>query len=258
MTNTALITGASGGIGAEMARYHASKGGDMVLVARKKDRLEALKSELENHCGVKAEVVPADLARADAAKNIFQATREKGLKIDILINNAGFGGHGKFYERDHAKDQAMMQVNMVSLVNLTHIFLQGMVKRNHGRILHVASTAAFIPGPLQAVYYATKSFVVSFSQAIAKELEGTNVSSTVLCPGPVATGFVAAGDLDGVKIWDKAASPESVAKCGYQAMEKGELVKLNEKKMDFLFNWVAPFLSRKTILKMSRQAMEKR
>lgn len=151
----------------------------------------------------------------------------------------------------------MMQVNMTSLVNLTHLYLQGMVSRNSGKILHVASSAGFIPGPLQAVYYATKAFVVSFSQAIAQELSETKVTSTVLCPGAVATGFVAAGDLEGTGSWDNAATPESVAKCGYEAMLKGELVKINEPQLSLLINWVVPFLPRKTVLKMSQQTMEK-
>jgi short-subunit dehydrogenase len=152
----------------------------------------------------------------------------------------------------------MMQVNMVSLVNLTRLYLQGMVNRNSGKILLVASTAAFIPGPLQAVYYATNAFVVSFSQAIAQEFDGTNVTSTVLCPGAVATGFVAAGDLEGVDLWDKAATPESVAKCGYEAMMNGNLVKINEPGLSFMLNWVVPFLPRKTVLKISQKAMEKK
>ncbi len=257
MGSTALITGASGGIGAELARYHAARGGDLVLVARSEDKLKALQLELENAHKIKVMVVVADLAQPESADQIFSATEQAGLNIDILINNAGFGGHGKFHERQLRKDQAMMQVNMVSLVNLTHLYLQGMVQRNYGKILHVASTAAFMPGPLQAVYYATKSFVVSFSQAISQELEGTNVTSTALCPGAVATGFVSAGDLEGIKVWDKAATAESVAKCGYDAMINGDLVKINEKGLNFLLNWIIPFLPRKTILKLSRQAMEK-
>jgi len=257
MGSTALITGASGGIGAELARYHAARGGDLVLVARSEDKLKALQLELENAHKIKVMVVVADLAQPESADQIFSATEQAGLNIDILINNAGFGGHGKFHERQLRKDQAMMQVNMVSLVNLTHLYLQGMVQRNYGKILHVASTAAFMPGPLQAVYYATKSFVVSFSQAISQELEGTHVTSTALCPGAVATGFVSAGDLEGIKVWDKAATAESVAKCGYDAMINGDLVKINENGLNFLLNWIIPFLPRKTILKLSRQAMEK-
>lgn len=257
MGNTALVTGASSGIGVELAKYHASKGGDVVLVARSEDKLNELKAALEIDHGITATVIASDLAQPDAAENIFAATEAMGLQIDVLINNAGFGGHGKFHERDLAKDQAMMQVNMVTLVNLTHLYLKGMVNRNAGKILHVASTAAFMPGPLQAVYYATKSFVVSFSQAIAQELEGTGVTSTALCPGAVATGFVKAGDLDGIDLWDKAATPESVAKCGYDAMMEGKLVKINEMGLSFMLNWVVPFIPRKTVLKISQKAMEK-
>ena len=258
MGNTALVTGASSGIGAELARLHAAKGGDLVLVARRESALNDLKSELEKSYGIKATVIAADLAQPDSAEKIFSVTEAAGIQIDVLINNAGFGGHGKFHERDLTKDQAMMQVNMVSLVNLTHLYLQGMVSRNSGKILHVASTAGFIPGPLQAVYYATKAFVVSFSQAIAQELSDTHVTSTVLCPGAVATGFVKAGDLKGVAAWDNAASPESVAKCGYQAMIKGNLVKFNQTSLSFLINWIVPFLPRKTVLKMSQSSMEKK
>ncbi|MBE9067031.1 SDR family oxidoreductase [Leptolyngbya cf. ectocarpi LEGE 11479] len=257
MGNTALVTGASSGIGAEFARLHAKKGGDLVLVARREAALNTLKTELEEKYSIRATVITADLAQPDAAANLFSVTEAAGIQVDILINNAGFGGHGKFHERDLAKDQAMMQVNMASLVSLTHMYLQGMVSRNSGKILHVASTAGFLPGPLQAVYYATKAFVVSFSQAIAQELSDTNVTSTVLCPGAVATGFVAASDLAGSNLWDNAASPESVAQCGYEAMMKGELVKFNEAQLSFMLNWVMPFLPRKTVLKISQNSMEK-
>ena len=257
MANTALITGASGGIGAELARYHAAKGGDLVLVARSGDALERLKQELASAHNVKVMVIVADLSQPESAQAIYQQTEEAGVQIDILINNAGFGGHGKFHQRELAKDQAMMQVNMVSLVNLTHLYLQGMVARDSGKILHVASSAAFMPGPLQAVYYATKSFVVSFSQAIAQELADTKITSTALCPGAVATGFVKAGDLEGVSAWDKAATPESVAKCGYEAMQRGDLIAINEKALSFMINWVIPFLPRKTVLKISQKFMEK-
>lgn len=254
---TALITGASGGIGAELARYHASKGGDLVLVARNEDALNILKHELEDVHNIKATVIVADLAQEDSAQKIYAATEAAGIQIDILVNNAGFGGHGNFHERELGKDKAMMQVNMVSLVGLTHLYLQGMVERDFGRILNVASTAGFIPGPLQAVYYATKSFVISFSQAIAQELSNTNVTSTALCPGAVNTGFVKASNLEGNKLWDKAATAESVARCGYDAMSKGDLVIINEKPLSFMLNWIIPLLPRKLVLKLSQQSMEK-
>ena len=258
MGNTALITGASSGIGAEFARLHARKGGDLVLVARREEALNALKQELEKAHAISATVIVADLAEAGAAKKVFAETEKAGLQIDILINNAGFGGHGKFHERDLASDQDMMQVNMGALVDLTHLYMQGMVSRHSGKILQIASSAGMMPGPLQAVYYATKAFVISFSQAVAEELSDTGVTSTALCPGPVDTGFVAAGDLEGASAFQKpGATPASVAQCGYEAMLAGDLVAINERPMSFLLNWVVPLLPRKVVLKMSRSTMEK-
>ena len=257
MTNTALITGASGGIGEELARIHAEKGGDLVLVARSKDKLEALASELRDKHKVQVAVIAEDLTQADSAARVFEQTEAQGLQIDVLINNAGFGGHGKFHERELVADQAMMQLNMVTLTNLTHLYLQGMVARNRGKILNVSSTASFMPGPLQAVYYATKSYVTSFSQAIAEEVRESGVTVTTLCPGTVATGFVEAGNLKGVNAWKNAKTPKSVAECGYKAMEEGELVAFNESSLKFMLNWITPLLPRKLVLKISRQAMEK-
>ncbi|WP_234497205.1 SDR family NAD(P)-dependent oxidoreductase [Vibrio maritimus] len=257
MANTALITGASSGIGLELAKIHAQKGGDLVLVARSKAKLEELKQELENEFNVTVTVLPSDLSKPESAQQLFEQTEAAGLQIDTLINNAGFGGHGNFHERSLEDEQAMMQVNMVTLTNLTHLYLTGMVERNRGKILNVSSTASFMPGPLQAVYYATKAYVTSFSQAVAEEVKNHNITVTALCPGAVATGFVAAADLQGVEIFDKAKTPKSVAECGYQAMEKGELVAFNESGLKFMLNWIVPFLPRKMVLKISRQAMEK-
>ncbi|GAL09389.1 short-chain dehydrogenase/reductase SDR [Vibrio astriarenae] len=258
MSNTALITGASGGIGLELAKIHASKGGDLVLVARSEEKLIELKNELEASYGVKAEVIASDLSQPNAAQALFEKTQSLGLQIDTLINNAGFGGHGKFHERSLIDEHSMMQVNIVALTDLTHLYLKGMVERNKGQILNVSSTASFIPGPLQAVYYATKAFVTSFSQAVAEEVRDSHVTVTALCPGAVATGFVAAGNLEGVDVWKNAKSPRSVAECGYQAMEKGELVAFNETSLKLMLNWIIPFLPRKLVLKISRQAMEKK
>jgi len=257
ISNTALITGASSGIGLELARIHAAKHGDVVLVARSRDKLDSIKQELQTRYGVKAYVIVEDLADPASADRIFSATEALGLSIDILINNAGFGGHGKFVERDLAADQAMMQVNMTTLTALTHHYLKGMVSRRRGRILNVSSTASFMPGPLQAVYYATKAYVTSFTQAIAEEVREYGVTATALCPGAVATGFVAAGDLQGVDVWKNARTAESVAQCGYKAMERGELVAFNEGKLRVMLDWIVPLLPRKLVLKMSRQAMEK-
>ncbi len=258
MANTALITGASSGIGLELARIHARKGGDLVLVARSGDKLQALKDELTEKHQITVDVLTVDLSTPDAAKQIFEFTESNNKQIDILINNAGFGGHGLFYERDLEADKAMMQVNMVTLTELTHFYLKGMIARKQGKILNTSSTASFLPGPLQAVYYATKAYVTSFSQAIAEEVKDHNVTVTALCPGAVATGFVDAGNLQGVDLWKNAKTAASVAECGYLAMEKGELVAFNEPSLKFLLNWVTPFLPRKLVLKMSRKMMEKK
>jgi len=258
MSNTALITGASSGIGTEFARIHAAKGGDMVLVARNEAKLNQLKAELEAAHKVTVTVIASDLGVPGAAQQVFAATETANLQIDVLINNAGFGGHGKFHERELAQEDAMIQLNITALTDLTHLYLQGMVARKQGKILNVASTAAFMPGPLQAVYYATKAYVLSFSQAIAEELSGTGVTVTALCPGAVKTSFVEAGNLEGVEIFDKAASAASVAIHGYQAMEKKKLVTINEMGLNFMLNWITPLLPRKTLLKISRQAMEKK
>ena len=188
MSNTALITGASGGIGRDLAHLHAVSGGDVVAVARNRDDLESLKSELELQHGITVTVIVADLGEHNAAEKLFAEVSDLGIQVDVLINNAGFGGHGLFHQRKWEDDRAMIQLNVMALTGITHFFLQGMVDRNRGRILHVASTAGFLPGPLQATYYATKAFVVSFSQAIAEELRDTNITVTALCPGPVETG----------------------------------------------------------------------
>ncbi|ESP94359.1 SDR family NAD(P)-dependent oxidoreductase [Pseudoalteromonas luteoviolacea] len=257
MANTALITGASGGIGLELAHLHAQQGGDLVLVARSQDKLNALAKELEIKYSIKATVIIEDLSQPYAAQRIFDKTNALNIDIDVLINNAGFGGHGLFYQRDLEADQQMVQVNITALTDLTHLYSKGMIARKHGRILNVSSTASFLPGPLQAVYYATKAYVTSYTQAVAEELDGTGVTATALCPGAVNTGFVAAGNLEGVDVWKHAKSAKSVAECGYRAMQKGKLVAFNEHKLQFLLNWITPLLPRKVVLKLSRQSMEK-
>ena len=258
MKQTALITGASNGIGLELARIHAKRGGDLVLVARSQDKLNQLADELRaQYHDIQITVIAQDLAMPHAAQSVFAQTEQLGIQVDILINNAGFGGHGRFFERELAKEQQMIQLNITTLTELTHLYLQGMVARRSGKILNVSSTASFMPGPLQAVYYATKAYVTSFSQAVAEEVREFGISVTALCPGAVATDFVAAGDLQGVAVWKNAKSAQSVAECGYQAMLDGELVAFNEGKLKFTLEWVIPLLPRKTMLKISRSVMEK-
>ncbi len=258
MKHTALITGASNGIGLELARIHAKRGGNLVLVARSQDKLNLLADELRaQYNGIRITVITQDLAMPQAAQSVFAQTEQLGIQVDILMNNAGFGGHGRFFERELAKEQQMIQLNIATLTELSHLYLQGMVARRGGKILNVSSTASFMPGPLQAVYYATKAYVTSFSQAVAEEVREFGVTVTALCPGAVATDFVATGDLQGVGVWKNAKSAQSVAEYGYRAMEKGELVAFNEGKLKFALEWVIPLLPRKTVLKMSRRAMEK-
>ena len=259
MTKTALITGASSGIGKELARLHASKGGDLVIVARRDHALDELKAELESQHEVSVTCMALDLTDPQAPQQLFDRVAEAGISVEYLLNNAGFGGHGYFHEREWSKDQSMIQLNVLALTELTRLFLPPMIERKSGRILNVASTAGFLPGPLQAVYYATKAYVVSFSQAVDEELRSidANVTVTALCPGAVATEFVAAADLKGNDLWKSAKSPASVAKVGYDAMMKGKLIAFNEWQLSMALNWVVPFLPRRTVLKMSRRTMEK-
>ena len=233
MPKTALITGASSGIGAALARVHARKGGDLILVARRAEPMEALKAELVE-------------------------AKARGLEVEILMNNAGFGGHGAFLDRDLAKDQAMIDLNISALVSLSHHFGQDMRARGKGRMLHVASTAGFIPGPFQAVYFATKAFVTSFSQALDQELRGHGITSTALCPGLVNTEFVDTAGLGDTGLANqKGATPASVARLGYEAMLRGALIALNEPQLGFMLNWVTPLLPRRAVLKMIAKMQSK-
>jgi short-subunit dehydrogenase len=251
MSNTALVTGASSGIGKEFARYHASKGGDLVVTARRAEALDALKTELEAAHGIKVHVISADLATDTGAKALYDAVKKAGVQVDILINNAGFGGHGVHIERDLADEMRMIDLNVKSLVALTHMFASDMVAQGGGKILNVGSTAGMMPGPLQAVYFATKAFVDSFSQAIDQELRAKGVTSTLLAPGYVETEFAAVAGLDGtdlVKGTGKTAA--SVAKIGYDAMQNGKLHIVNETGLSIMLNWLVPLLPRRMALKM--------
>ncbi len=258
MKLTALVTGASGGIGRDLAYLHAKQGGDLVIVARSREGLEALQVELAEKYGTQVHVISSDLTAVDAIREIAEELRDLNIEVDVLINNAGFGGHGKFHKRSWDDDCAMIDLNVKALAELTHTFLQGMVNRNRGKILNVASTAGFLPGPMQATYYATKAFVVSFSQAIAEELADTDVTVTALCPGPVATGFAERAQLDGVEAFKKnVATSKSVAKVGYRAMERGDLIAINDWKLRLLLGWIVPLLPRSMVLRLSKQTMTK-
>jgi len=224
--DTALVTGGSGGIGLELAKELGRNGHDVVLVARKRDSLEAAAGHIEGKYGVKASVFAADLADPVSPPRIHEAMLDQGIEVGILINNAGFGVGGPFIETDNDREMEMIHVNITAVMHLTKLFLPGMVKRRRGRVMNVASTAAFQPGPLMAVYYASKAFVLSFSEAIADELRNTGVSVTALCPGPTETGFAAEANVGRSKLfrYSPIADPEDVARYGYKAMMKGERV----------------------------------
>ncbi len=226
MKNTALITGASGGIGRELALVHARGGGDLVLVARNEEKLSALREEVKREYGSEALILAKDLSRPEAAEEIYRHLIEEGTEVDLLINNAGFGGFGFFHETDWDKEAQMIDLNVRSLTHLTKLFLPAMIVRGRGRVLNVASTAAFVPGPLMAVYYATKHYVLSFSEAIANEVSHTGVTVTALCPGPTASGFQAGAEIEESRLVKGKQLPTSkeVAEFGYKAMLKGRRV----------------------------------
>lgn len=223
-----LITGASGGIGEELAKVFAAQGHDVVLVARTQSKLEALASELSAKHKIKAYAIAADLTVPEASAQLLEKVTALGLMVDILVNNAGFADFGEFYKSDLGKQLEMMQVNMVALTELSHRVLPGMVARGKGKILNVGSTGSFMPGPLMSVYYATKAFVLSVSEAWQEELRGTGVSVTALCPGPVATGFQKAAAMEGSKLLTNPMNPmmpaDEVAKVGYDALMAGRTI----------------------------------
>lgn len=225
---TALITGASMGIGLELARQFAEHGHDLILVARSRDLLEALAAALGKEHGISAHVMVADLSRADAPPNLFDDIAAARLQVDFLVNNAGFGVGGKFSDTDGARELDMIQVNIAALTHLTKLFLPQMLSRGSGRIMQVASIAAFQPGPLMAVYYASKAYVLSFSQALSEELRDSAVTVTALCPGPTATHFAETAQVSNSIVFAGfgAASASEVARYGYAAMMRGKRIAL--------------------------------
>lgn len=223
---TCLITGASAGIGVEFARQVAERGYNVTLAARRVDRLIELAAEIERDHGVTAHAVQCDVTSAESRSALLAGIDERGEKIDILINNAGAGGDGFFWEAPFEKELGTVELNVVALTALTHMILPEMVERGSGAILNVASTAAMQPIPRQAVYAATKSYVLSFSQALSKELSGTGVSMTVLCPGPTRTEFFGARQDDLEKespgfVWQNA---DDCAKAGLDGLFKRKRV----------------------------------
>lgn len=212
---TALVTGASSGIGLDLCRLLSKDGYQLVMVARDADKLKQAAAAFPG-----SRAIAADLADAAAPASIFDQVSE----VDILINNAGYTVYGEFSETDTKRELDMIAVNVTALTHLSKLYLPGMKQRRSGRIMNVASTAAFLPGPLMAVYYATKAYVLSFSEALAAELEGSGVTVTCLCPGPTHTGFVARGQVEASKLFktQHVMKSERVARIGYRALMRGQ------------------------------------
>jgi len=231
----ALITGASSGFGAEFARLFAADGHDVVLVARRRDRLDALARELEAGGRTRAHVIELDLGKPDAVPTLMTTLEAQGLDgLEFLVNNAGFGTSGPFAQSDPAAEAQLIQVNVAALTALTRAVLPGMLARRRGRILNIGSTAGFQAGPDMATYYASKAFVNIFTEALAHELRGSGVTATVSCPGASATEFAAVAGTS--KSWLfklGAASPRTVCRQAYRAMLRGRVMIIHGPK-----NWL--------------------
>lgn len=223
---TALVTGASGGIGYELAKLFARDGCNLVIVARDRDRLEKASREMREQFNVSIKVIPKDLSRREAADEIVRELQKEAIGIDVLVNNAGYAGYGPFTETSLEDELDMMQVNMTSLTELTKRLLPSMIEKKEGKIMNIASTAAFAPGPFMAVYYATKAYVLSFSEALAEELRGTGVTVTALCPGATETGFQKRARVENTILFSpwKTMDAATVARIGYRGMMKGKTV----------------------------------
>jgi len=255
---TALVTGASSGIGLDLAKRFAAEGHDVALVARSEGKLKELAAALEAEHQVRAHVVTADLAQPRAAETLVAALDARGIAVDVLVNNAGYALYGAFTETDLADELNMIQVNIVALTHLTKLLVRKMVARKEGRVLNVASTAAFQPGPLMAVYYATKAYVLSFSEALANELAGTGVTVTALCPGPTKTGFQARAQMEESKLvrGREIMTSETVARAGYTGLMKGKTVVIPGVGNRMMANAIR-FLPRNTVTKLVRNAQER-
>jgi len=257
MKETVLITGASSGIGWEFAKIFAAQGYDLILTARREDRLKELKEQCENEYHARVEVITCDLSRPGAAQLIFDHTQSKNLQVDVLVNNAGFGLFGAFIDANLQRMTEMVQVNVTALMELTHLFLNDMIKRNQGSILNVASMAAFVPGPYHSIYFASKAFVLSFSEALADELKGSKVTVTVLCPGPFKSEFQAVAYNEDSSITMKRRIPTSVEKArfGYEAMLRGKLISIYG-LFNTLVPWALRILPRSLVVRLVRAKQE--
>lgn len=253
-----LVTGASSGIGYELARLFAKDGKNLVVVARSRDRLEAQKKELENKHGTKVKVLAKDLSKPETPQEIFAELEKEHIEVDVLVNNAGFGVYGMFSQTNLQQELNMIQVNITSLTQLTKLFLGKMLDNKAGWILNVGSVGSFVPSPVEAVYGGTKSFVLSFSEALACELKGTGVSVTCLCPGFTYTRFQE-------RAFGKAPTPREqrllmdaakVATTGYKALTKRRGMVLPGPLNSFLFSFLIRFFPRSLVTRVAMLVMK--
>lgn len=226
MNEAVLITGATGGLGEEFAKRYAKNGQNLVLVARNEEGLYKIKNELENQYDINVHVYKKDLSEENAALSIYDYVLEKHLFINVLINNAGFGDYGKFINSDLNKQTDMVHVNVLSLMELCHLFIKLMQQKKEGTILSICSIAGFQPGPLMSVYYATKAFVLSFTEALAVEMKDTGLLISALCPGPTNTGFVGAAKLENSGLFKhiKNSTAKEVVNYNFNRMKKKKVI----------------------------------
>jgi uncharacterized protein len=255
---TALVTGASNGIGLELAKIHASKGDNLVLVARNLEKLNEIKADLEQKFKIKVYNIGKDLSKPNAALEVYNETNQQKIQIDYLINNAGFGDFGMFVETDWHKELQMINLNITTLTQFTKLYVQDMVKRGNGKIMNVASTAAFQSGPTMAVYYATKAYVLSFSEAVDNEVSDKGVTVTTLCPGATESGFQAAAAMEESALvkGKKLPSAKEVAEYGYTSMMNGKTVAIHG-MMNYLMANSVRFTPRALVVKLTRLIQDK-
>jgi short-subunit dehydrogenase len=255
---TALITGASTGIGFELAKLFARDKYNLVLVARSGPKLAQVAEELRQQNGIAVKAIPLDLGLPQASQNLFEETQREGIHVDILVNNAGYGQSGQFADIPLQEEYGQIQLNVTALTLLTKLYLGPMLERRSGKIMNVASTAAFQPGPLMAVYYATKAYVLSFSEALADELRNTGVSVTCFCPGATLTEFQKRAQTENSRLFKRLApmDAKTVAEDGYRALRAGKTLAISGFK-----NWLVAesvrFAPRKVVTAISRWVAEK-
>lgn len=254
MPKTALITGSTSGLGFEFVKLFANDGYHLVLVARSKQKLEDIKNSFHD---TEITVICKDLTEPNAAKEVIEEVEKHGLDIDVLVNNAGFGLLGTFDELDIQKQLNMIQLNIKALTELTYYVLPKMKHKNSGKILNVASTAAFQPGPTMAVYFATKAYVLSFSEALVEELSDTQIKVTTLCPGPTKTNFGSTANAEGSKLFNRPMNSETVAKQGYNALMNGKRVVITG-KLNKASVLAVRFIPRSTAAKIAKFVTKKK